>query len=189
VPADHTDDPWTKVTTVGGLAADEVISCLQKSIRRSLVDNAALCAYELYATSAELEEVLWDRLTVISVEDVGLGRPDAVVIVGALERGRRRFARPAHDRFLFAAHAVRVLAGASKDRSTDELVNWLQRHVATGGRPEIFDAVLDMHTRRGQEQGRGIEHFLREGARVEPEWAERDRTWQQRLWDDLGLGS
>jgi hypothetical protein len=38
-----------------------------------------------------------------------------------------------------------------------------------------------MHTRRGRELGRGIDHFLREGAIVDLEWEERDRTYRERL--------
>src|SRR5262249_36258759 len=52
-------DPWTLVETAHGFRADELISTFQKSIRRGLVENAALVAYELYVTSAELEEHLW----------------------------------------------------------------------------------------------------------------------------------
>ena len=64
-------DPWQRTTTEHGLAADEVISALQKSIRRGLVDNALLLGWEMYVTSPEMEEMLWSRLCVIAVEDVG----------------------------------------------------------------------------------------------------------------------
>lgn len=175
-------DAWTRVETLHGFHADELISTLQKSIRRGLTENAALVAYELYATSPELEEHVWRRLEVISVEDVGLANPQAAVLVAALYDMHTRFDRSAGDRFLFQLHAVRVLAGSAKDRSTDEMANWIRRMVDSGERrPEVPDVAYDMHTRRGRELGRGLGHFLREGAIVEPEWAERDRTYRERL--------
>ena len=175
-------DPWTLVETAHGFRADELISTFQKSIRRGLVENAALVAYELYVTSAELEEHPWRRLEVISVEDVGLANPQVPVVVDALYRMHARAVRGTGDRFLFLLHGVRLLAGSTKDRSTDEMANWIMRVVDSGERlPEIPDVAYDMHTSRGRELGRDIDHFLREGAIVEPEWEERDRTYRERL--------
>lgn len=175
-------DPWPRVETANGFRADELISTLQKSIRRGLTENAALVAYELYATSAELEEHVWRRLEVISVEDVGLANAQAAVLVDALYRMHQRVDRSYGDRFLYLLHAVRVLGGSAKDRSTDEMANWIKRMVESRERlPEVPDVAYDMHTRRGRELGRGILHFLREGAIVEPEWEERDRTYRERL--------
>jgi replication-associated recombination protein RarA len=179
-------DPWTRVETAHGFRADELISTFQKSIRRGLAENAALVAYELYVTSAELEEHLWRRLEVISVEDVGLANPNAPALIDALYAMHARAARGTGDRFLFLLHGVRLLAGSAKDRSTDEMANWIARVVGSGERlPEIPDVAYDMHTRRGREMGRDIHHFLREGAIVEPEWDERDRTYRERLLELL----
>jgi len=175
-------DPWTLVETAHGFRADELISTFQKSIRRGLTENAALVAYELYVTSAELEEHLWRRLEVISVEDVGLANPQAPAVIDALYRMHGRAPRGTGDRFLFLLHGVKLLAGSTKDRSTDEMANWIMRVVDSGEQlPEVPDVALDMHTRRGRELGRDIHHFLSEGAIVEPEWEERDRTYRERL--------
>jgi replication-associated recombination protein RarA len=164
------------------LAADEVISALQKEIRRGHSENAALLAYELLATDEELEAILWQRLQVISVEDVGLGQPDAPVLIHALHQMHLGFPRPQHDRFLFAIHAVRYLCGCPKDRSSDELLSWMRHAVAAEGlRPSIPEHALDMHTQAGRAMGRGLRHFLEEGARVAPERPGRDRTYRRRL--------
>ena len=50
-----------------------------------------------------------------------------------------------------------------------------------GQRPVIPDYALDMHTAAGRRLGRGIRHFLEEGAVVEPELAERERVYRERL--------
>jgi replication-associated recombination protein RarA len=185
------EDPWVGVETAHGFAADELTSVLQKSIRRGLLENALTVAYEMYSSSPELEEHLWRRLAVISVEDVGFGRPEAPAIVEALYRMHERVPRPRGDRFLFAAHAVRLLATSVKDRTSDELANWATMSVESGERlPEIPDVALDMHTQRGRELGRGLEHFLREGALIENELPDRDLTYRewllQRAAEDAG---
>jgi replication-associated recombination protein RarA len=184
------DDPWVGVRTTHDLPADEVISALQKSIRRSQLENAALLAYEMYQTSAELEEYLWLRLQVISVEDVGSGSFLEPVIVDSLYRMHQRLDRPHGDRFLFAVHAIRCLVDATKDRMTDELANWVALAVEHDGkRPEIPDVALDMHTARGRSLDRGLLHFLEEAAQVTNERSGRDDTYRRRLLAAVEDGS
>ena len=183
------DDPWIHVRTVHDLPADEVISALQKSIRRSALENATMLAYEMYQTSAELEEYLWQRLQVISVEDVGSGSFLEPVVVDTLYRMHQRVERPSGDRFLFAVHALRCLVGAAKDRMTDELANWVAMTVdREGTRPDIPDVALDMHTARGRSRGRDLRHFLEEAAVVENEKLDRDQTYRRRLLAALDAG-
>jgi hypothetical protein len=81
-----------------------------------------------------------------------------------------------------AIHAVRYLCTRLKDRSSDELVMWIKREVEGAGlRPVIPDYALDMHTRRGQEMGRDLRHFLEEGSMTHPELPNRDTTYLQRF--------
>jgi len=175
-------DPWTRVRTIHDLSADEVISALQKSIRRGLEENAALCAYEMAYTSPEMERKLWDRLCIISVEDIGLGEPIAPVLIRTLWKMSRRFGRHEGDRYTFAIHAVRYLATRLKDRSSDEMHNWMRHAVEKeGARPEIPDFALDMHTARGMAMGRDLLHFLEVGAQIHPEWPEREKAYRERL--------
>lgn len=182
-------DPWQRTTTANGFAADEVISALQKSIRRGLVDNALLLAWEMFLTSPEMEAKLWARLAVISVEDVGMGNPQAPILVEALYRMHERFTYPEHDRFLFAAHAVRVMASGQKDRTTDDMVNWAKQAVALGETlPEIPDFALDMHTRRGAEMGRDYRWFMQEASRVVPEISGKEQKYRDWILKALDAG-
>jgi replication-associated recombination protein RarA len=179
--AHHSVDQWTRVRTLNDLPADEVRSMLQKSIRRGWLEEAVLAAYELYATGPEAEEMLWSRLDVIAAEDVGIGLIEAPAIVEALNDQRRRYPRSG-DRFIFAAHAVRLLATATKDRTSSELASWAMELVDSGERHvRIDDLAVDMHTRRGVEQGRDLAHWLTEGAVVVPELEGRDTTWGDEL--------
>lgn len=74
-----------------GLAADELISGLQKSIRRSNAENALAISYEMYLTSESLEDYLWKRLLIISVEDIGLAAPKAHLQIRNPEQIRLKF--------------------------------------------------------------------------------------------------
>jgi replication-associated recombination protein RarA len=184
-----TFDPWTQVTTRRGFPADEVISALQKEIRRGHTENAALLAYELATTSRELEQKMWDRLCIISVEDIGFGDVSAPVLIEALDRLRQRFQYGEGDRTIFAIHAVRYLSGCSKDRGSDEMLNWMRMSDAKPeSHPVIPDYAIDMHTRRGIELGRGTLEFWNEGSRVAPELAKRETTYRKRILKVLDAG-
>ncbi|MHC1784195.1 MAG: AAA family ATPase [Anaerolineaceae bacterium] len=174
-------DPWVFVHTRHGFAADEIISALQKEIRRNNAENAALVAYEMFTTSPELEAVLWRRLLVISVEDVGFGNPQAAVVVNALYQMSRQMEK-LQERGLFAIHAVRYLSSSTKDRSSDEMFSWIRHSVEEGGLlPTIPDYALDMHTARGSKSGRGRKYFLEEAANVSPELENRQDEYLKRL--------
>lgn len=182
-------DPWQRTTTEHGLAADEVISALQKSLRRGLLENAILLGWEMFLTSPELEEKLWSRLCVIAVEDVGLGNPQAPMLIETLYQQHHRYPRPLGDRFLFAAHAIRVLATSPKERVSDDLVNWAKHASALGeARPEIIDAALDMHTRQGQQMGRDYRFFMEEASRVSPLANTNDPRWRDWIMAALDAG-
>ena len=182
-------DPWQRTTTEHGFAADEVISALQKCLRRGMLDNVLLLGWEMYLTSPEMEEMLWSRLCVIAVEDIGLGNPTAPVLVETLYQQHRRYQRPSGDRFLFAAHAIRVLATSAKDRTSDDMVNWARRSTELGeSRPEIPDVALDMHTLRGQQMGRDYRFFMEEASRVMPEINDKDQRYRDWIIKALDEG-
>ncbi len=183
-PYDH----WQKCQTISGLAADLVISALQKEIRRNHPENAATLAYEMLITSKDMEEYLWFRLKTISVEDVGMANPDAAVVIDSLDRMRSTIDQNG-DRGLFAIHAVRYLCASLKDRSSDEMYCWIQKSYAKGTlRPEIPPYAEDKHTLKGQLAGRDENDFYREGSLVEPEWKERDASYRDRILKMLKEG-
>jgi replication-associated recombination protein RarA len=186
----HLDrDPWVDVKTFHGFQADHVISALQKEIRRGNTENAALLAYEMILTSPALEDYLWHRLKVISVEDIGFGELLAPVLIQNLFEMARACERGVGERKLYAVHAVRYLCQCQKDRSTDEMINWIN-HSSRLNKvlPTIPDYALDMHTAEGQKLGRGRRHFFEEASLTVPELPDRDRTYLERIMKMLDAG-
>lgn len=172
-------DPWSKITTKNGYAGDEVISALQKSIRRGLEEQACMFAYEMYISSPQLEEKLWRRLLTISVEDIGMGNPMAAIMVNNLYQMSREFDYADGDRPVYFIHAIRYLCSSEKDRSSDLLKNICIKSFAMGKFPEIPDYALDKHTQRGQAMGRDSFHFLNEASKVYPQ-KEVDNNYKER---------
>src|SRR5690348_6118924 len=118
----------------------------------------------------------------ISVEDVSFGNPNAPTLIHALDSIRLSSSRQTPDRLIYLIHAIRALALSSKDRTSDEMATWVRYAVEHGGaRPEVLDVALDMHTRRGREQGRGCQHRFSEGAAVVNELPDRDLTHRLRV--------
>lgn len=162
-------DPWAKIITRNGLNGDEVISSLQKSIRRGLTEEACKFAYEMYITSPQMEDKLWRRLITITVEDIGMGDVNAAILINNLNSMRKEFDYADGDRPIFFIHAIRYLCDCQKDRSSDLLKNIVIKGFAMGEVPEVPDFALDKHTVRGAEMGRDSFHFLNEASKVIPQ--------------------
>lgn len=171
-------DPWARMMTRNNLPGDEVISALQKSIRRGNEMAACEFAYEMYITSPQFEEKMWRRLLAISVEDIGMGNEEAAVMVHTLNQMRKEFQYNESDRAMFFFHAIRYLCRSEKDRSSDLLKNIVIKRFAMGHVPEIPDYALDKHTTRGAAMGRDSEHFLNVASQVTPQ-AKVDNNYKE----------
>ena len=154
------------MTTRNGLAGDEVISALQKSIRRGKEKDACEFAYEMYITSPQFEEKLWRRLLAISVEDIGMGNPIAALMINNLNMMRKEFQYNESDRAMFFSSCHSLLMRIRERSFLRSFKNIVIKSFAMGYVPEIPDIALDKHTTRGQEMGRGSEHFLHEASKV-----------------------
>ncbi|MGG5460908.1 hypothetical protein [Clostridium sp. B9] len=179
-------DPWANIVTRNGLRGDEVISSLQKSIRRGLVEEACKFAYEMYITSPQMEDKLWRRLITITVEDIGMGNTDAPILINNLNSMRKEFDYADGDRPIFFIHAIRYLCACEKDRSSDLLKNIVIKGFAMGEVPEIPDYALDKHTVRGAEMGRDSFHFLHEASKVIPQM-EVENDYKERYEEILNV--
>ena len=178
-PSHFTQDPYAYLVSPHGIAVDELVSVLQKDIRRGRVDNAVLAAYEMVLTSPEVAQHLWRRLRLIAVEDVGMGLPLGPLLIDVLHRNFD--AAPGGD-WMMACHAVRLLATAPKDRTSSEHADWVATKVALGAAlVEVPDYAHCVHTRAGQERGRGLVQWWENGAQVEDELPTADHRSRDEL--------
>jgi replication-associated recombination protein RarA len=76
-PGHFTEDPYSQIVSPHDIPVDDLVSVLQKEIRRGRIDNAVLAAYEMFITSPDVAQHLWRRLRLIAVEDVGRWRSGA----------------------------------------------------------------------------------------------------------------
>jgi replication-associated recombination protein RarA len=179
-PPPHTEDPYTRLTSPRGIPVDQLVSVLQKDIRRGNVDNAVLAAYEMLSTSPEVADHMWHRLKVIAVEDIGMGEPMAPVLLNSLHENYR--AATGAEQAMMAVHAVRFLAIAKKDRTSSEHADLVIRQVEAGETVvSIPDYALCVHTRAGQEMGRGLLHWWENGATVNNELETADHVYRDQL--------
>jgi len=178
-PPPHSQDPYTKLTSPRGIPVDQLVSVLQKEIRRGHVDNAVLAAYEMLSTSADVAEHLWRRLRIIAVEDVGMGEPLAPLLLNCLHENFRAIPDAAT---MMAVHAVRLLATAKKDRTSGEHADLVAAKVKSGELAvTVPDYALCVHTRAGQEMGRGLTHWWENGAQVRNELPTADHSYRDEL--------
>ncbi|MEH3075671.1 MAG: hypothetical protein PGN11_03190 [Quadrisphaera sp.] len=180
-PPPFTEDPYTRMLSPRGIPVDQLVSVLQKAIRRSQVNDAVLAAYEMHSTSPEVAAHLWRRLRLIAVEDVGMGAPLAPVLLRELQNDYE--ASDGTD-WMQVTHAVRYLATAPKDRTSSEHADYTKTAAEAGVvHLQVPDHALCVHTRAGQVMGRDLLQWWQEGALVDPELPEVDHRYRDALVD------
>jgi replication-associated recombination protein RarA len=159
-----------KATCVGGYPLDEVVSALQKAIRRGKPRDALYWAAEMYLSG--YAEYLWRRLFIIASEDIGPANPMVATEILSLRRlyvFQKAFRDGAWEHGLHLAHAVELLALSKKTRVGDwGFVNAFVHH-DKHERLEVPPEALDKHTGRGRANGAGIREFINTGTIVENE--------------------
>ena len=145
----------SKWTTKNGYEPFEVVSAIQKMIRRGKEVDAMFWAMELEATNPGW---LWKRLMIIAVEDIGLADPDVVLLVKNLwdtydkvkNMGKGR--QPEGN---ILGMAILSMCRARKNREADDFAYMMYLRRKDGMRLDMPDVAIDQHTRRGKEMGRG----------------------------------
>ena len=178
-----------------GLETGELISALQKHVRRSDGPSAYRCAVELLISGPQLAGWMLSRLTVISYEDVdAVASPHAAPFVAnAVEYAKTCLKNKNAVRASIAvAGAIRVLAAAKKGRQADHWACiWCLGAFRGDTEPPIPDYALDCHTRKGRGMGRGDDHFRAEGAKlIDPDGTVvPDDEWIDEAYESAALGN
>jgi len=163
--ADVGAGPWS-TRSKHGHKLDEVVSALQKSVRRSDSDGALYWAWELNVSG--YGAWAWRRLFVVCSEDLGLAEPLAPAVVGGLwtmsEVLRANQPKPAPgEKALYPPlqllQAAWYLARSPKNREIPDCLDVLYVRSQRGQLPEVPDWALDKHTGRGRGMSRGARHF------------------------------
>lgn len=158
-------------------------SALIKSIRRGLVDDAVYWCSLLCKLGRD--DTVWRRLQIHLSEDVGLADRNLPANVAALKSNydvlKTRMAYISYEGetawVLPVVHAVMLVASAQKSRVVDHatIVHFLGDEVR-----EVPDYCIDYHSPKGRREGRGVDHFFNEAAKIENESAEIEDIWRDR---------
>jgi replication-associated recombination protein RarA len=161
----------THYQTKNGFNDDEVISVLQKDIRRGKEDDAMFWALELAEAGKPSFGTLCSRLQVILYEDIGLGEPGTVLRASkAIDDMKSMYDNNRGDYVMTLSYIILLMCRAKKSRITDHFKEYITFRRESGTADmKIPDYALDMHTTRGNEMGRkkntlaGVDHFIKEG--------------------------
>ncbi len=146
---------------------DEVVSALQKEIRRGKELAAKYWALEL--NESGYWRYCFRRLQVIAGEDIGLANPEAMILVSStfaslLEQHRLRKIIQVDNNIL--GLVVCYLARSPKSRHVDYLGGLILKRKEKGWKPEIPTYAIDEHTERGRNLGKSDYDFFKEGSLI-----------------------
>jgi replication-associated recombination protein RarA len=174
--------PRTKIDclTANGYLLADVVSALQKDIRRCNEKAALFWAWEMQESTGEKNacgyaRYLWRRLAVIAAEDIGLVNPTATMLIASCaanyERVTEGFKKPPTQACVILTQAVLFLARSVKNREVDDAAMWLINERQKGHMLPIPDYCLDMHTPRGKRRSdrsghNGLRFFYEEAAKL-----------------------
>ncbi|MBE0427252.1 MAG: hypothetical protein IBX72_11495 [Nitrospirae bacterium] len=169
--------------TKNGYALNEVVSALQKSIRRGKEEDALFWAIEM---CPKYEEYLWKRLLIIAYEDISPLVPgDIPANVSRMREDYFSFRQAGTDAALLViSSAVLLMCRSRKSRIAEHLLFAVGMKIEDGYRAEVPDYALDMHTGRGKKMGRDLTHFAEIGALVDPEAEEIENPYKK-IYDDM----
>lgn len=198
-------DRWRNPNTRSGpgFPVDEVVSSLQKEIRRGNPYAATFRALDLAESGAI--NWAWKRLLVIASEDVGPAAPHIPAAIWALHQTNVLMTNkksPTGKEMkeagtLYLVNAVCLLALAPKSRMAADIGVVARKRWELGERLEIPDYAKDMHTAAGRAMGRrresrtGLRHWqaesrtMKDETDIGAEWKdELDRLWSAERFPD-----
>lgn len=172
--------PWSAKTADGTLV-EVAGSALQKAVRDGDEAAAVYWVKQLYFAHRKV----WKKLHVFAAEDIGLADLTVKTHVLELEQAAGKCKNDdRHSDLLQVITATLICCRAQKSRAVDNAIHWyddkptwkpadakevLALAETSVPQPVIPDKVFDMHTAAGRKLGRGMEHFMKEGAALKNE--------------------
>lgn len=163
--------------TIKGYPLSEVISALQKEIRRGKEREAMYWAMELVP---RYEKYLFRRLLTIVNEDIGIANPLALLLVPHFRQNYFEFRHLGKDgsACLILANCILLMCRSPKSRMADHFACCVIDERERGQKLPIPDYALDKHTMTGKRKGRGVKHWLTEGTILVPPADEQFDTYR-----------
>jgi len=155
----------------------QLLSALQKDIRRGNEKYAVRWAIELESMGSRATTALWNKLKGIASEDIGPANQIAPIVVYLLEMqyvGFKKSPNKNKPERLPLVNAIAFLANSLKCRVIDNLLTAVYgERDFENWNPSIPDYALDKHTIKGKQKGmtgeKGIEYFFDEGTKLNRE--------------------
>jgi replication-associated recombination protein RarA len=192
-----------EIRTKTGLPYDEVISGLQKMIRRGKEREALVLAQELF--DSRYNSAVARRLMIIAPEDIGLANPQAVATATTLCEGyltlndkRGKGKPPVEPIALYMA--IMILCRSPKNRETDnaQIAIFEAMKANEISAKQVIDeneaVIVDRHTDRGKErlkllaaangttyEQEAMKEFLTVGAKLEPQSETGGDRWAKEV--------
>lgn len=154
-----------------GYDKSEVVSALQKAIRRGNEEQALYWATELMESNEGYR--MWRRLLVIAAEDVGLADPDMLPKI-MLYKQAHDMGREWNIPFL----AIMMLCRAPKNREADDAAWLYECRRKEGWKIQMPPEAIDGHT------GRGRRNLYNNARLRQEEWT---MTWNYEFYYDAAL--
>lgn len=188
-------NPYWSAKTPDGTKLDLAVSMLQKCVRRGREADAIYLVKQLYHGGKQRLFAcdIWRKLYIYAGEEVGLADILLPMRLQDLERAADRIAVSGQQDgvtkdadLLYLIMAVMILCRVKKSRMTDNAIHWFDKNAYTPPTmaeldaamlteqakptdPELLDDAKDQHTGEGRAMGRGMDHFLAKGAKLENE--------------------
>lgn len=156
-----------ELRTKNGYRLDEVVSALQKEIRRGNELMASYWAFEM--NESGYWRYCFRRLQVVAGEDLGLANPEAMILVSStysslLAQDKVKKIIQVDNNVL--GFIVSYMARSKKSRVVDYIGGIILKRKEQGWKPKIPDYAIDEHTEKGRELGKDDNEFFREGSRI-----------------------
>ncbi|MBU0666622.1 MAG: hypothetical protein ABIC91_00540 [Nanoarchaeota archaeon] len=156
---------FSELQTISGYSADQVISALQKEIRRGNFENACFFCMELLDSGNIFINKFWERMSVIVVEDVS--DVHAINTVRNLKETYFDLENSKKwDKDMQAIKAVQILCEAKKDRIVSEIYDYMKIKRKEGLKIKIPKYAIDMHTKQGKKEKKDYLHFLQISSKI-----------------------
>ncbi len=141
------------VYTVNGYEFGEAASCMQKCVRAGLEYEALYFALELAEAGYDL--YVWKRLSIMAVEDVGMGDKSVIAVVNACRETWVAYRRVEKGKSILPesnimAMAIVAMCRAPKNREADDLSYLMQQDRLKGLKLDLPTWAIDGHTAKGK---------------------------------------